>query len=70
MREVTNVLAPCGLNCVKCLAYENGEIKKHSVELQKLLGNFDSYAEKFSSFDKSFKDYPQFKNFLNKLIKE
>ena len=44
-RELLNFLAPCGLSCQKCFAYTKGEISMHSKELQKLLGNFDIYAE-------------------------
>lgn len=62
--EILNMLAPCGLNCRKCLANSQGEIKKHSHELKKLLGNFDRYAERFSGFMPVFKNYPQFKAVL------
>ena len=62
--EILNHLAPCGLSCRKCFSYIEGEIGYHSKELQKLLGNFDIYAERFSAFIPAFKDYPSFKKML------
>jgi len=63
--EIIRCLAPCGLNCVKCIAFDEGDIKKHSNELKRLLGSFDNYAERFSNFIPVFKNYPAFKELLN-----
>ncbi len=63
-KEILNILAPCGLNCGKCLANSEGEIKKHSKELKGLLGNFDRYAKRFSAFMPVFKNYSEFKELL------
>ena len=63
-KEILDILAPCGLNCGKCLKYTKGDIALHSQKLQKLLGNFDIYAERFSAFLPEFKDYPSFKKML------
>ncbi len=63
--QIMKVLAPCGLNCGKCQAFSEGEIRKHAVELKKLLGAFDTYAERFSTFLPVFKNYPAFKDLLN-----
>ena len=67
--EIKNILAPCGLNCTKCMAYIDGEIKLHGQKLKELLGEFDQYAEKFSAFLPVFKNYPQFKEMLDFLTK-
>ena len=67
--EILAFLAPCGLSCRKCLAYSEGEIRTHSSELQKLLGNFDIYAERFSAFLPVFKNYPDFKKLLTYFTK-
>jgi hypothetical protein len=64
-QDIVKVLAPCGLNCGKCQAYEEGEIRKHATELKKLLGSFDSYAVRFSKFLPVFKNYSAFKELLN-----
>lgn len=62
--KILKILAPCGLNCMKCLSYKGGEIKETSKRLRELLGSFESYAERFSSFQPVFKGYPQFKELL------
>lgn len=61
------VLAPCGLNCGKCMANAQGEIRATSIRLRELLGSFDRYAERFSSFMPVFRNYPQFKELLEHL---
>jgi len=63
--EVLQNLAPCGLNCSKCMAFADGLISRHARELSRLLGSFDTYAERFSKFIPVFNDYPQFKNLLD-----
>ncbi len=63
--EILKILAPCGLNCAKCIAFVGGDIKKHSKELKRLLGSFDGYAERFSNFIPVFKKYPSFKELLD-----
>lgn len=67
--EILKILAPCGLNCVKCLAFKDGEIKAVSNRLITLLGSFDRYAERFSTFQTVFKGYPQFKELLEHFSK-
>jgi hypothetical protein len=62
--DILRELAPCGLNCRKCFAHEDGAIRKTSEELQRLLGSFDNYAERFSVFLPVFKNYPVFKDLL------
>jgi len=68
-KDILNILAPCGLNCFKCFAYSEGEIKSHSIKLKNLLGSFDSYAERFSKFLPIFANYPSFKELLSYLTK-
>ncbi|MFW9829809.1 MAG: DUF3795 domain-containing protein [Promethearchaeota archaeon] len=68
--EILERLAPCGLNCYKCYAHSNGEIRKNSTSLLNLLGSFDVYAERFSSFLPIFKHYPSFKELLSYFTKE
>mgnify|MGYP003403889661 CR=1 FL=1 len=43
--EILKVLAPCGLNCRRCLCHEDGDIKKLSLALREALGRFNTYAE-------------------------
>jgi len=62
--EIKETLAPCGLNCKKCQAYYEGDIKFNSLQLKQALGSFDRYAERFSMFMPVFKNYPQVKEML------
>lgn len=64
--NIKNVIAPCGLDCGKCYAYIDGNIKKLSSQLKTALGNFDIYAERFSELIDGdiFKKYPDFKELL------
>lgn len=64
--EIVKILAPCGLNCRKCFAYEDGEIRHHAEELKRLLASFDGYAERFVTLvDPVFENYPAFKKLLD-----
>lgn len=60
-------LGPCGLNCGKCFAFQQGDIARHSRELIRSLGNFDVYAQRFETLLKEplFAQYPVFKTFLH-----
>ncbi len=63
-KEILDILAPCGLNCHKCFAYSEGEIRMLSARLQERLGSFNRYAERFSAFLPVFENYPSFKKLL------
>ena len=64
--DILTVLAPCGLNCKKCFAFEDGEIKEHASKLKTLLGLFDNYAKRFTTLvDPVFENYPSFKKLLD-----
>lgn len=59
-------LAPCGLHCGKCFAFNEGDISYNSRKLKTDLGNFDVYAERFVSLLQApvFSRYPAFKEML------
>jgi len=63
--DIIKLLAPCGLNCGKCQAFREGDIRKNALELKRLLGSFDTYAERFSAFLPVFRNYPAFRELLN-----
>ena len=59
-------IAPCGLNCGKCLVFEHGEIKGHARALADLLGpNFQAYADRFAMVNPIFGHYKAFRNLLD-----
>lgn len=60
-------LAPCGLDCSRCFAHRDGEIRKSACSLRDALGQFDSYAERFSAFIPEFSGYTRFKAVLSSL---
>jgi hypothetical protein len=65
--EIKEQLGPCGLYCGKCFAFEKGPVKKHSIELRNALGNFDVYAQRFTTLleEPVFENYPRFKEMLD-----
>jgi hypothetical protein len=64
--KIVEIIAPCGLNCGKCLACFEGEIRRHSQALADLLGpNFAQYAERFRAFNPVFANYPAFRELLD-----
>ena len=63
--EILRILAPCGLNCMKCVGHEEGRVRELAGELRELLGNFGPYAEKFSEKVPAFGKYPEFKEMLD-----
>lgn len=65
--EILSILAPCGLNCIKCVGHEKGRVREHAAALHELLDGFDSYAERFSSYVPAFGKYPSFKEVLDLL---
>ncbi len=67
--DIKTVLAPCGLNCQKCVAFKQGPIAESSAKLSELLGNFQSYAERYSRFYPEYKNYTAFKELLDYLSK-
>jgi hypothetical protein len=71
-KDILNALGPCGLNCKKCFAHQNGEIRKYSLKLREKLGNFDLYAKRFETLldNPIFKKYPDFKIMLEYLASE
>ena len=72
IEQIKAAIAPCGLNCEKCFAHADGDIRKYSLKLKEKLGNFDNYAKRFETLigDPIFKKYPDFKEMLNYFASE
>lgn len=64
--RIKRQLGPCGIYCGKCFAFADGDIKRHSLELMKALGNFEPYAQRFVTLleEPVFGKYPDFKEML------
>ncbi len=65
--QILEEIAPCGLNCIKCFAHVDGDIRKYSRKLKEKLGNFDIYAQRFETLldNPIFKKYADFKEMLD-----
>lgn len=70
--QIKSSLAPCGLNCEKCFAHVEGDIRRYSLKLKEKLGNFDIYAQKFETLlgNPVFKKYSDFKEMLDYFASE
>ena len=70
--EIMAAIAPCGLNCEKCFAHVDGDIRRYSLKLLEKLGNFEVYAKRFETLvgDPIFKKYPDFKAMLDYFAQE
>jgi len=68
-QDLLDKFGPCGLLCEKCFAYDTGPIHFHAEQLKINLGEFDNYANRFSTLldEPKFGDYPVFKEFLGLL---
>jgi len=64
-QKYLKALAPCGINCERCVGFVDGEIKKACEIIQKGLDGFEKLAEKFSTFVPIFKNFKQFEEILN-----
>lgn len=62
-------LAPCGIDCSRCVAYRDGEIVNLSKALKEKLVNFETMAKKMESFAPIFKDYASFLSILDHFTK-
>ncbi len=65
--QIMAALAPCGLNCEKCFAHVDGDIRRYSLKLKEKLGNFEIYAKRYETLlgDSVFSKYPDFKDMLD-----
>ena len=59
-------IAPCGLNCNKCIAHTDGDVTRLSAALVDALGpNFSSYAQRFAAANRVFENYEAFRELLD-----
>lgn len=72
LEQIKKSLAPCGLNCEKCFAHVDGDIRRYSVKLIEKLGNFHLNAKRFATLlgDPIFKKYSEFKEMLDYFASE
>ncbi len=71
-QKILDAISPCGLNCEKCFAHVDGDIRKQSRELKEKLGNFDLYAKRFETLldEPVFEKFSDFKIMLDYFASE
>ena len=58
-------LSVCGLDCSRCVDYENSEIKNLSSKLSELLNGYERIANLKAVNNPIFNEYPKFVKFLS-----
>ena len=53
-------IAPCGLDCGRCLARAGGEVQQAARHLLKSLTGFEKHSQRFTGFHPVFGKYPEF----------
>ncbi|WP_027183032.1 DUF3795 domain-containing protein [Desulfovibrio inopinatus] len=65
--EIVHAIAPCGLNCARCLNNQNSPIAAHAKALREELGAFGKHAHLFATMDPAFSEYEAFARVLVRL---
>ncbi|MDR3586430.1 MAG: DUF3795 domain-containing protein [Desulfosporosinus sp.] len=62
--DISN-LSVCGLDCSRCVDYENGKIRSLSSKLSELLNGYKRLAQMKAKNDPIFNGYPEFVRILS-----
>lgn len=63
-----HLIAPCGLDCSRCLNCTEGSVATHARAIAKTMGsNFQTYADRLKSFNPAMNEYPAFRSLLDSL---
>lgn len=65
--DLVKQLTPCGLDCIRCADYQDGEIKQLSSKLLGLLGNYARVAKMKAARKPEFEHYDKFISILSSL---
>lgn len=63
-KELEDRLAPCGLDCSRCVRKMGGESARLAASLAKALEGFGSFASRGAAMNPIFAGYPQFEAVL------
>lgn len=66
-RELLLQIAPCGLDCGRCLNNPNSPISRHARSLLASLDGFAKMAKGFARMDAAFGEYPAFERVAGRL---
>lgn len=62
--DVVRHLAPCGLDCTRCVAFANGAVRRQATELAAALEGYEKVATRMAGFVPALAHYPEFKAVL------
>jgi hypothetical protein len=63
--DISERLAPCGLDCHRCVAFERGDVRRLATELASALQGFENMAPKVADRVPGLKDYDLFAGILS-----
>ena len=62
--QVVSRLAPCGIDCERCVMAEEGRVRRLATELRAALAGFEKMAERVADRNPSLAGYSQFQEVL------
>ncbi|BFR49391.1 DUF3795 domain-containing protein [Nitratidesulfovibrio sp. HK-II] len=63
-----HLVAPCGLDCSRCVNCSEGQIAAHAKAIRDILGpNFAPFAERLAAMNPALAEYPAFARVLDAL---
>ncbi len=66
-KELEERLAPCGLDCARCVRKQGGAVARLAEELAGRLTGYAAFAARFAATDPTLAGYPQFEAMLGRL---
>jgi hypothetical protein len=63
-QQVVETLAPCGIDCERCVRYRSGSVKRLATELGQALQGFERMASKSADRVPALRDYDRFAEVL------
>ncbi|MBN1425155.1 DUF3795 domain-containing protein [Candidatus Fermentibacteria bacterium] len=62
--DILDHLAPCGLDCTRCVAFAGGAVRRLAAELDGALAGYESVAARMAGFVPVLTHYPEFESVL------
>jgi hypothetical protein len=63
-KELEGRLAPCGLDCARCVRKKDGEVARLAAELAGKLEGYAAFAARLAAMNPALAGYPQFEAML------
>ncbi|MBI9112858.1 DUF3795 domain-containing protein [Maridesulfovibrio ferrireducens] len=63
-----HLIAPCGLDCSRCVGCVEGSVAEHALAIAETMGNnFQTYADRLKTFNPAMNEYSSFRTLLDSL---